>query len=82
MTIYEQIIERWKYDQQTGEDMAWMIDTVDELLEVLELLLSNPSDNYVDATDTSDGYFLTPLQIARRKAQAAIAKAQGKEVEQ
>ncbi len=45
-----------------------------ELAEALEELLSHPSDEYEDAIDTDDGYTLTPLGIAERKATKVVRK--------
>jgi len=47
-----------------------------ELLETLKLLLSHPSDDALDAIETDDGYFLSPLNIAEREARKLIRKAE------
>jgi len=47
-----------------------------DLLEALKLLLSHPSNDYLDAVDTEDGYTLTPLAIAERKAKDVVLRAE------
>ena len=47
-----------------------------KLLEALKLLLSHPSDDAIDAVETDDGYFLSPLNIAERNARKLIRNAE------
>jgi hypothetical protein len=62
------VAANWKRRTEAAESAR------DEALAALRELLAHPSDDPMDATNTPDGYTLTPLQQAERRARAVLAK--------
>lgn len=54
-----------------------LLSETPDLLKAVEELLSHPSDDPMDATNTEDGFFLTPLQIAERNVRRLVHKISG-----
>ena len=61
-----------KYDMYIDE----LLDKIDELMKLIEELLSNPSNHCTDAVDTEDGYTLTPKRILHRRARKLLQEYQ------
>ena len=60
------ILQMWRLESKEADNA--------DLLAALEALVTEPSDDWRDATDDDDGHTRTPRQRVLKQARAAIAK--------